>query len=234
MTLSKNKIILLILIIICVFLIGGFLWLQNQKKQEVIYQTPQEAAEQIVKQNLNSEFWPDSFNAVKDDSNAVALGLGRNFADNYALRWSKADSYFLVFIGFDKTKSTQLNGYVFNIYQKGIIPNGYNIPKIYFKNIPEENWLHGGPKTELTGETTSELSSVLFKKDQAEIYLRILSISTNIPSPGIIPEEQEILTNLLSGTISKEFTKITLQAHIPNYPRFGILKEVQQLDHSTY
>ena len=225
----------MILIIVCVFLVGGFLWLQNQKKQEVIYQTPQEAAKQIIKQNLNSEFWPDSFNTVRDDSNAVAFGLGRNFADNYVLRWSKADSHFLVFIGFDKTKSTHLNGYVLNIDQKGIISNGYNFSKIYFKNIPEENWLHGGTKTELTGETISEISSVLFKKDRAEIYLRILSISTNIPSPGILPEEQKILTDLLpETTLIKEFTKITLQVHMPNYPRFGILKEVQQLDHSTY
>lgn len=243
----KKKLLLLVLVIILLSALGGvLLWLNfNEKFNQITTLnekslTPELALQKIIQREIKQEFWPEKYEVITEAANKdiPALGLGRRFANNYAMEWFQtSDVYFLVIVGFDKKKINRLNGYSLNIVIKGDDNKGYAAAERYLKRVLENGWRYGKPKTE--GKITHEISSILLQENLSERYIRVRFVSSGEEKLSIVDTSHglpEVVSKLFANTnkVPKEYVFIHDVTFLSNHPRFGILKEVQELDHSSY
>ena len=189
--------------------------------REIEDKSVSQAIQEVIELNIKQDFWPEKYNIVKEESGLARLGLGRKYADNYKIDWYEGDTYFLVFVGYDKKNSDKLTGYVFNIYVKGINPTGVDMARTYLKDTPTQGWIHSEPKTHES--FTSEISTIIWEEEQHKLYLEILSLAYKEPQPNYIPDE----------TV-KDITIMRFLIYTPNNPQFDMIKEFQHSAHSLY
>jgi len=181
----------------------------------------QGSLQDFLKLKLKEDFWPQEYNVVKDESDLVRLGFGRRYALNYSTSWSKRDSYFLVFVGYDKNQPDQFIGYTLNIYVRGVTPKGRDMAQIFLKDVPTQGWIRSEPRVH--DRFTSEVSNILWKEGRNKLYLSVLSLSYKEPEPGFFPDESV-----------KEVTGIRLRIYTPENWAYNSPEEFQQADHSIY
>src|SRR2546427_773861 len=103
--------------------------------------SPQDIVKQFIQLNLNEDFWPDTYRVAQENSSLARLGFGRRYANHYGMKWSKENSYFLSFVGYDREKSQRLLGYVLYIYVKATSPRGPDMARRYLRTVPEKGWI---------------------------------------------------------------------------------------------
>ena len=220
------KILLLVALVIVVISVVGILLLRELSSAPTRSpepQLPSDAVQKFVEANIQTNFWPQQYEIIKDQSELVRLGFGRRYAENYSFSWTKGDSYFLTFVGYDKTQSDQLIGYALNIYAKGTTLKGLDIARAYLNDIPQQGWVHSRPK--MNDGFTSQISNILWKEGRDKKYLSILSLTYESPQSGLFAFPNEAVS---------ELTIITFNTYKPNNWQYEQIDELPQADQVLY
>jgi len=180
-----------------------------------------QAIQEVIEANFNQKFLPKEYRAVLEENDLARLGFGKKNADNFRMDWHKNGSYFLTFVGYEKSRTKDFVGYTINIYIKGVNPKGSDAARAYLKNIPSQGWQSSSPKT--LGEITSEISTTTWNDGHKKIYLEVLSLSYKEPQ----------LNDVLGESV-KEMTVIRKLLYTPNNPEYGMVDEFQHAAHTLY
>lgn len=213
--------------IVGIILLGAYIVLSDKKTPapHVIntqdHTSPQQAIRDVIETNIAEAFQPSNYSTILDESSQVRLGFGKKFIDNYKMDWTIGDSYFLAFVGYDKSQDKKFAGYILDIYIPKVNTPNIDLAKIYLKNVPNQGWIVSPPQTQ-TG-FKNEISTVIWKEQGNKLYLEVLSLSYKEPQSGYIPNVEV-----------KDITVIRLLFYTPNNPLFNNVEEFQKAAHTLY
>jgi len=184
-----------------------------QSQPTIMEDPPDEALREVIEQRINQAFWADEYDTISArPSVLVNLGFGTQYAENYALQWSRAKTYFQAIVGYDKG-SHRLIGYIIDIYVRGMATSGPETARTYLRQVPQEGWVqHAAAYDVPTGFSTV----VWNESGGSKLYVHVVPTAYAEPKTDVFP-----------GEAVSEFTEISLGIYLRNNPYYSSFDQFQ-------